>query len=112
MADLTGLPVPAPANRHTDGTTKAIGLALDAIEVGHPGGLVLSVAVLRDRATRLNQHKRVCQFLEVAPELPGLIWDLHTTLTTGSTWTVIFGSRAHATKIRCCVCRASTARSG
>ncbi|MGH3771363.1 MAG: helix-turn-helix domain-containing protein, partial [Pseudonocardiaceae bacterium] len=47
VPELTRLPVPAPANGHTDSTTKAIGLALDAIEVGHPGGLVLPVAVLR-----------------------------------------------------------------
>jgi transcriptional regulator with XRE-family HTH domain len=31
MSELTRLPVPAPANGHTDSTTKAIGLALDAI---------------------------------------------------------------------------------
>ncbi len=38
VSELTRLPVPAPANGHTDSTTKAIGLALDGIEVGHPGG--------------------------------------------------------------------------
>jgi hypothetical protein len=75
---------PAPANGHTDSTTKVIGLALDSIEIGHPGGLALPVAVLRDRVTRFHQRKRACRFPEVAAELPGLIRDLHTTLATGA----------------------------
>ncbi|MGH3809766.1 MAG: helix-turn-helix domain-containing protein [Pseudonocardiaceae bacterium] len=84
MSELIRLPVPAPANGHTDSTTKAIGLALDAIEIGHPGGLVLPVAVLRDRVTRLHQHKHACRLPEVAAELPGLVRDVHTTLATGA----------------------------
>jgi hypothetical protein len=76
--------VPAPANGHTDSTTTAIGLALDAIEVGHPGGLVLPVAVLRERVARFLQRKRVCRFPEVAAELPGLVRDVHATLATGA----------------------------
>jgi transcriptional regulator with XRE-family HTH domain len=82
-SELMRLPVPAPANGHTDSTTNAIGLALDAIEVEHPGGLVLPVAVLRDRVTCFHQQKRACRFADVAAELPGLIRDLHTTLATG-----------------------------
>ncbi|HSZ29427.1 MAG TPA: helix-turn-helix transcriptional regulator [Pseudonocardiaceae bacterium] len=84
VSELTRLPVPAPANGHTDSTTKAIGLALDAIEVGHPGGLVLPVAVLRERLARFLQHKRACRFPEVAAELPGLVRDVHTTLAAGA----------------------------
>jgi DNA-binding XRE family transcriptional regulator len=84
VSELTRLPVPAPANGHTDSTTKSIGLVLDAIEVGHPGGLVLPVAVLRDRVVRFLQHKRACRFPEVAAELPGLVRDVHTTLATGT----------------------------
>ncbi|MGH3838552.1 MAG: helix-turn-helix domain-containing protein, partial [Pseudonocardiaceae bacterium] len=52
-SELTKLPVPAPANGHTDSTTEAVRLALDAIEVGRPGGLVLPVAVLRDQVARI-----------------------------------------------------------
>ncbi|MGH3856465.1 MAG: helix-turn-helix domain-containing protein [Pseudonocardiaceae bacterium] len=48
-SELMRLPVPAPANGHTDSTTEAVRLALDAIEVGHQGRLVPPVAVLRDR---------------------------------------------------------------
>ncbi|MGH3773208.1 MAG: helix-turn-helix domain-containing protein [Pseudonocardiaceae bacterium] len=83
-SELMRLPVPAPANGHTDSTTEAVRLALDAIEVDHPGGLVLPVAVLRDRVTRIHRHSRACQFVEVASALPALIRDLHTTLSTGS----------------------------
>ncbi|MGH3802269.1 MAG: hypothetical protein ACRDTD_19460 [Pseudonocardiaceae bacterium] len=53
--------MPAPANGHTDSTTKAIRLALDAIDVDHPGGLVLPVAVLRDQVARFHQQKRACR---------------------------------------------------
>jgi transcriptional regulator with XRE-family HTH domain len=82
-SELLRLPLPAPANGHTDSTTEAIGLALDAIEVDRPGGLVLPVAVLRDRVTQIHQHTRACQFVEVASALPQLIRDLHATLGTG-----------------------------
>ncbi|MGH4015392.1 MAG: helix-turn-helix domain-containing protein [Pseudonocardiaceae bacterium] len=84
VSELTRLPFPAPANGHTDSATEAVGLALDAIDVGRPGGLVLPVAVLRDRVRQLHRQRRACQFAEVATELPGLIRDLHTTLATGT----------------------------
>lgn len=84
VSELTRLPVPAPANGHTDSTTKAVGLALDGIEAGHPGGMVLPVAVLRERVARIHAQHRACRFAEVASELPGLIRDLHTTLATGT----------------------------
>jgi transcriptional regulator with XRE-family HTH domain len=84
VAELTRLPVPAPANGHTDSTTAAVGLALDGIEADQPGGLVLPVAVLRDRVARIHAQRRACRFAEVATDLPGLIRDLHTTLATGA----------------------------
>jgi transcriptional regulator with XRE-family HTH domain len=82
-SELTKLPVPAPANGHTDSTTEALRLALDAVEAHHPGGLVLPVAALRDQVAQIYQHQRACRFTEVATELPGLIRNLHTTLATG-----------------------------
>ncbi|MGH3887774.1 MAG: helix-turn-helix domain-containing protein [Pseudonocardiaceae bacterium] len=84
VSELTRLPVPAPANGHTDSTIEAIGLALDAIDVDQPGGLVLPVAVLRDQVADIHRHGRACQFAKVATDLPGLIRDLHTTLATGT----------------------------
>ncbi|MGB6164498.1 MAG: helix-turn-helix transcriptional regulator [Pseudonocardiaceae bacterium] len=83
-SDLMRLPVPAPANGHTDSTTEAVRLALDAIDTDRPGGVVLPVAVLRDQVAQIHQQRRACQFAEVATELPGLIRNLHTTLATGT----------------------------
>ncbi len=83
-SELTSLPVPAPANGHTDSSVEAIRLALDAIDVGQPGGLVVPVAVLRDRVTRIHAQRRASQYVEVATDLPALMRDLHTTLATGT----------------------------
>jgi transcriptional regulator with XRE-family HTH domain len=43
VSELTRLPVPAPANGHTDSTIAAIDLALMAVSQGLPGGQVLPV---------------------------------------------------------------------
>ncbi|MGH4000870.1 MAG: helix-turn-helix domain-containing protein [Pseudonocardiaceae bacterium] len=82
-SELTRLPVPAPANGHTDSTTEAVRLALDAIDVDKPGGLVVPSEVLRDRVAQIHQQRRASQFAEFAAALPGLIRDLHTTLGIG-----------------------------
>jgi transcriptional regulator with XRE-family HTH domain len=82
-SELMRLPVPAPANGHTDSTIESVRLALDAIDVGRPGGLVVPVGVLRDRVAQIHEQRRACQFADVATALPGLIRDLHTTLGTG-----------------------------
>ena len=83
-SELTKLPVPAPANGHTDSTTEAVRLTLDAIDIDRPDGLVLPIAVLRDQVARIHTQRRACQFAEVATDLPGLIRNLHTTLATGT----------------------------
>jgi transcriptional regulator with XRE-family HTH domain len=83
-SELTRLPVPAPANGHTDSTTEVVRLTLDAIDADRPDGLVLPVAVLRDQVARIHAQRRACQFAEVATDLPGLIRNLHTTLATGA----------------------------
>jgi transcriptional regulator with XRE-family HTH domain len=82
-SELMRLPVPAPANGHTDSAIESVRLALDAIDVGRPGGLVVPVGVLRDRVAQIHEQRRACQFAAVAAALPGLIRDLHTTLGTG-----------------------------
>ncbi|MGH4020944.1 MAG: XRE family transcriptional regulator, partial [Pseudonocardiaceae bacterium] len=82
-SELTGLPVPAPGNGHTDSATERVRHALTAVDVGHPGGLVVPVDVLRDRAARLQDARRRCRFAEVADDLPGLIRDLHTSINAG-----------------------------
>ncbi|HEU0128113.1 MAG TPA: hypothetical protein VFQ48_05850, partial [Pseudonocardiaceae bacterium] len=82
--DLVRLPLPAPANGHTDATTKAVQRALNAIESDEPNGLVLSMAVLREQVAQIHAQLRVCRFADVATDLPGLIRNLHTTLATGT----------------------------
>jgi transcriptional regulator with XRE-family HTH domain len=82
-SELMRLPVPAPANGHTDSATESVRLALDAIDVGRPDGLMVPVGVLRDRVAQIHQQRRACQAAAAAAALPGLIRDLHTTLGTG-----------------------------
>jgi hypothetical protein len=90
-SDLMRLPVPAPANGHTDATTEAVRLALDAIDTDRPGGVVLPVAVLREQVARIHAQRRACQFAEVATDLPTLIHNLHTTLATGADHSELLG---------------------
>ena len=80
-SELTRLPVPAPANGHTDSTTEAVRLALDAIDIDRPDGLVLPVAVLRDQVAQVHAQHRACRFAEVATDLPALIRNLHVHIT-------------------------------
>ncbi|MFN2494636.1 MAG: helix-turn-helix domain-containing protein, partial [Pseudonocardiaceae bacterium] len=82
-SELTKLPVPASANGHTDSTTEAVRLVLDAIEIGRPNGLAVPAAVLRDQVARIHAQRRACRFAEVAADLPGLLRNLHTALATG-----------------------------
>jgi transcriptional regulator with XRE-family HTH domain len=83
-SELMRLPVPAPANGHTDSAIESVRLVLDAIDVDRPGGLVaLPLEVLRDRVALIHQQRRACQAADVAAALPGLIRDLHTALGTG-----------------------------
>jgi hypothetical protein len=52
-SDLVRLPVPVPANGHTDATIRAVRRALNAIEGEELNGLVLPVAVLREQVARM-----------------------------------------------------------
>ncbi|MGH3840158.1 MAG: helix-turn-helix domain-containing protein [Pseudonocardiaceae bacterium] len=83
-SELTRLPVPAPANGHTDATTEAVRLALDAIDVDRPDGLVIPVNALREQVARIHRQRRACQAADVATDLPMLIRNLHTTLAVGA----------------------------
>jgi hypothetical protein len=56
-SDLMRLPVPAPANGHTDSTTDEVRLALLAVSRHRPGGQVAPVEVLR---ARVSAHKPRC----------------------------------------------------
>ncbi|MGH4018041.1 MAG: helix-turn-helix domain-containing protein [Pseudonocardiaceae bacterium] len=82
-SELTEIPIPAPGNGHTDSVVEAVRLALDAVAVNSPGGLVLPADVLAGRVTRLHEMSRRARFPEVAGDLPGLIRDLHTSIAAG-----------------------------
>jgi transcriptional regulator with XRE-family HTH domain len=81
-SDLTSLPVPAPANGHTDSSIEAARLALLAVTDGQPGGEVQSVEQLRYRYQELvgGNFKAHGDFKNRGAVLPGLIADLHMTL--------------------------------
>jgi transcriptional regulator with XRE-family HTH domain len=82
-SELIRLPVPAPANGHTDSAIKAVFLALMAASRNRPGGQVLPVEALRARITAvMDVHCRGLSS-EVGGVLPGLIQDLHTSIAAG-----------------------------
>jgi transcriptional regulator with XRE-family HTH domain len=82
--ELTRLPVPTPANGHTDSTVEAARLALMAVSSDLPGGQVLPVEVLRARVTSVVDALCRCDREgEVGAALPKLIRDLHTRIAAG-----------------------------
>ncbi|MGH3870433.1 MAG: helix-turn-helix domain-containing protein [Pseudonocardiaceae bacterium] len=81
--DLLRLPVPAPANGHTDSATDEVRLALIAVSRHRPGGQVVPVGVLRARVNAVQTALHDCRQAELASMLPGLIRDMHTSLAAG-----------------------------
>jgi hypothetical protein len=82
-SDLTRLPVPAPANGHTDSATDEVRLALIAVSRHRPAGQVVPVEVLRARVIAAQAALHECRQAELASALPALIRDMHTTLAAG-----------------------------
>ncbi|MDQ3887317.1 MAG: helix-turn-helix domain-containing protein [Actinomycetota bacterium] len=79
VSELTRLPVPAPANGHTDSTTDGVRLALlDAVDVDHPGGLMLPVAVLRE-LTKSSPPHPTTQSPEARRRGITILWRTHAT---------------------------------
>ena len=82
--DLIRLPVPAPANGHTDSTISAVDLALMAVSHDLPDGQVLPVEVLRSRVMATVDALCRCEREgDVGAALPSLIHDLHTSIAAG-----------------------------
>ncbi|MGH3697634.1 MAG: helix-turn-helix domain-containing protein [Pseudonocardiaceae bacterium] len=83
-SELMRLPVPAPANGHTDSTVQAVDLALTAVIHDVPEGHVLPAQALRARVTAtLDALCRCDREQEVGDTLPGLIQDLHASIAAG-----------------------------
>jgi len=83
-SELISLPIPAPANGHTDAAIEAARSAVVAVSRNRPGGIVLPVTVLRDRVeATLNAHYGCDPDSKVGATLPTLIRDLHTSIAAG-----------------------------
>ncbi len=82
-SELMRLPVPAPANGHTDSATDDVRLALIAVSRRRPGGQVVPVEVLASRVSAGAAALRQCRQAELASMLPGLVRDVHTSLAAG-----------------------------
>jgi len=95
-SELMRLPVPAPANGDTDSTIEAVRRAMEAVDQGLPGGLVLPVDVLADRVDQVYEMRRQCQFRQAGAALPSLIRDLHTSIAAGRDLTTLLPLTAMA----------------
>lgn len=83
-SDLMTLPVPAPGNGPTDGAINAVRLALLAVGHNRPDGQVQPVDAVRKRVTAVvDAYCRCDRNGVVGAALPGLIRDLHTSITAG-----------------------------
>jgi hypothetical protein len=83
-SELMTLPVPAPGNGPTDGAINAVRLALLAVGHNRPGGEVQSVETLRARvAAVVDAYCQCDRNGVVGAALPGVIRDLHTSITSG-----------------------------
>jgi transcriptional regulator with XRE-family HTH domain len=82
-SDLTGLPIPAPANGQADANVDAVRRALMAVNRSRPGGQVVPVDALRSRVRTVVVDRVQVRHAEVGIVLPGLIRDLHTSIAAG-----------------------------
>ncbi len=83
-SELMRLPVPAPANGHTDSTVQAVDLALTAVSHDVLDGQVLPVEALRARVMATVDALCRCEReREVGAALPSLIRDLHASIAAG-----------------------------
>lgn len=82
-SELTRLPIPAPGNGEADAAVEAVRGALMAVNHRRSGGFVLPVETMRERVGALVAVGCLGEQERVGRELPGLIRDLHTSLTAG-----------------------------
>jgi transcriptional regulator with XRE-family HTH domain len=82
-SELTSLPIPAPGNGGTDAAVEAVRVALMAVNHHHSEGEVLPVEALRERVSSLIDAICVGDQLLTGRELPGVIRDLHASISAG-----------------------------
>ena len=83
VSELTRLAAPAPVNGDKDMAVSAVRYALRDVARKHPQGTVLPVDELRRRVQLLLVADTECNFSGIGAELPGLIRDLHTSISHG-----------------------------
>ncbi|MGH3993423.1 MAG: helix-turn-helix domain-containing protein, partial [Pseudonocardiaceae bacterium] len=72
-----------PGHLDEDRALNPVRIALLAVGMGAPGGQVVSVEELEQRATVLLESQRDCRYDDVGAALPQLIRDAHTSLAAG-----------------------------
>ena len=83
-SDLVRLPIPAPANGHTDSAIEAVRIALIAVSRNRPDGQIQPVELLRARvAATVDAYNSCDPGNEVGAALPDLVRDLHTSIAAG-----------------------------
>jgi transcriptional regulator with XRE-family HTH domain len=81
-SEITGVvTIATPGDADEDRALNQVRLALLAITMGEPRGEAQPATALSARVTEVLRAQRDCQSAEVGQALPGLIRDLHTTLS-------------------------------
>lgn len=82
-SEITGAALSMPGHLEEDRSLNAVRLALLAVSMNAPLGVVVPADVLETRVSVLMDAQRTCQYTEVGDTLPQLIRDVHTTLDAG-----------------------------
>lgn len=82
-SEITSLPIPAPGDGAADSAIDAVRRAIQAVDMGVPGGEVQLAEQLAVRVTALLAAKQRCLHGEVGLALPPLIRDLHASIDAG-----------------------------
>ncbi|MGH3709266.1 MAG: helix-turn-helix domain-containing protein [Pseudonocardiaceae bacterium] len=82
-SELTGLPVPAPGNGDTDAAVVAVRQVLTAVSRNRLRSEPVPLEVLQRRVQVVRETRRRCGFGAVGEQLPGLIRDIHCTISAG-----------------------------
>jgi transcriptional regulator with XRE-family HTH domain len=83
-SEITRTAVTTAGELEEDRALGDVRLALLSVSMGQPGGQVVPVDILKQRAIEILNAQRDCKYALVGERLPDLIRDLHATLAAGS----------------------------
>lgn len=83
-SEITRTAVTTAGELEEDRALGDVRLALLSVSMGQPGGQVVPVDILKQRAIEILNAQRDCKYALVGEKLPDLIRDLHATLAAGS----------------------------